>query len=103
MARPRANLQTILEGVVGTGRKVWYQPPTNTKLTYPCLLYELADKDTIIADNKKYKCMNRYEMTYITRDPDDPIVDELLSLEYCTLDRPYKSDNLYHNTYTIYY
>ena len=103
MARPRTNLQTILEGVVGAGHKVWFQAPTNTKLTYPCLLYSLADKRADKADNMKYKLMNQYEMTYITRNPDDPIVDAIVELEYCEYDRSYVSDNLYHHTYSIYY
>ena len=103
MARPRVNLQRILENVVGASHKVWFQAPTNTKLTYPCLLYSLADKDVTMADNKVYKLMNQYECIYITRDPDDPIVDKLMEIEYCEFDRSYVSDNLNHYTFTIYY
>lgn len=103
MAKPWTELQTILEGVVGAGRKVWFQPPTSTKLTYPCLKYNVADKDVTKADNKLYKLMNQYELTYITRDPADPAVDKLLELDYCDFDRTYIADNLYHSTFTIYY
>lgn len=103
MARPRVDLQRILENVVGVGHKVWFQAPTNTKLTYPCIMYTLSDKDVRKADNGMYKYMNQYECTYITRDPDDPVVDALLALEYCEFDRHYVSDNLNHYTFTIYY
>ena len=57
----------------------------------------------LIANNKKYSSNTRYELIVIDRRPDNPVINKLLELDYCSYDRPYKSDNLYHDSLTLYF
>lgn len=85
-------------------RNVYYQPPESIKLSYPCFIYELVGGHADKADNKVYLFTRRYDCTYITRDPDHKFIEEVLNhFEHSSYDRRYVADNLYHDTFTIYY
>ena len=101
MSQRRVQLHRILESVLGS-RNVYFQPPTGTKLQYPCIIYNLADANDHHADDRIYRRLYRYTVTYITKDPDDPKRDEIDDLRYCAFDRFFTSDNLNHFVYTIY-
>lgn len=101
MSQRRILLHRILENVLGS-KNVYFQPPTGTKLQYPCIVYKLADANDQHANNKIYRRLYRYTMTYITKNPDDPKRDEIDDLMYCSFDRFFTSDNLNHFVYTIY-
>lgn len=102
MARPRVELQTILETVLGS-RNVYFQPPESIKLKYPCIVYERAGGHSLHADNTKYRYLKQYTVTYIDEDPDSDIPDRLLMLEKCDLNRVFTSENLNHWSFTIYF
>ena len=97
----RIQLQLKLERLLGS-RNVYFQPPTGTRLQYPCIVYNLAAANDIHADNHIYRRLYAYNLTYITQDPDDPKRDLIDNLQYCRFNRPFVSDNLYHYVYTIY-
>lgn len=101
MSQRRILLHRILENVLGS-KNVYFQPPTGMKFQYPCIVYNLADANDHHADNKIYRRLYRYTMTYITKNPDDPKRDEIDDLQYCSFDRFFTSDNLNHFVYTIY-
>ena len=101
MNQRRIELHHILEYVRGS-KNVYYQPPTGTKLQYPCIVYNLATANDVHANNHIYRRLYRYTVTYITKDPDDPKRDEIDDLPYCAFDRFFTSDNLNHFVYTIY-
>lgn len=83
---------------------VFYQPPESIKLKYPCFLYELSGGQKERANNSMYIFTRRYDCMYITRDPDNEYIELLLSsFRYISYDRRYVSNNLYHDTFTIYY
>lgn len=100
MARPRTELSEILHSFCDN---VYFQPPADKKLTYPCIIYSLDNFDVEFADNGHYRIMDQYSITYITRDPDDENIRQLLSIRYCRFGRSYPSDNLHHYTYTLYF
>lgn len=100
MAKPRSQLSEILHGICSN---VYFQPPTGTMLTYPCIIYQLDGIDVLPADNVHYGLHNRYSITYITRDPDDANRHTIIELPYCSFNRFYTSDNLNHYSYTIYF
>lgn len=102
MARPRLELQTLLQNIMGDG-KVYFQPPENIKLTYPCIIYKLANINTTNADDIKYLKHKRYDVTLIHRDPDNTIYDMILDLPYCDFDRVIITDNLYHYAFTLFF
>ena len=98
----RLALQKKLEELLGS-KNVYYEPPENLKLDYPCFVYMLDDVYRRSADNIGYTIQNRYQMTLIDRLPDNPVRDKLLELPRCEFDRLYKSDNLEHYVFTIYW
>ena len=102
MSQRRPELHSILCELLGS-RNVYYQPPTGTKLQYPCIIYNLDNANDVHADDLIYRRLYRYSLTYITKDPDDPMRDKIDDLQYCRFDRYFASDNLNHYTYTIYF
>lgn len=83
---------------------VYYQPPESIKLSYPCFIYELSGGKKEQADDTMYLFTRRYEGTYITRDPDHTLIETLLKhFKHISYDRRFVSNNLYHDTFTIYY
>ena len=102
MAKSRLELQALLEEILGS-RNVYFQPPPNVSMKYPCIIYDFAKFNTTKADNRDYLRRKHYEITLIHRDPDNGIVEKLQDLQYCELDRSFKSDNRYHYIFTLFY
>jgi hypothetical protein len=102
MSLRRTELQRKLEALLGS-RNVYFQPPTGTKLNYPAIVYKLATANDVHADNKIYRRLYRYSLTYITKNPDDPMTDKIDDMQYCSFDTAFSSDNLNHYVYTIWY
>lgn len=99
----RLDLQTKLEAVLGS-RYVYFQPPETLKIQYPCIIYSLSKINTIRANNSIYKTHDHYTVTIIHSNPDNTLKDEILhSFMYCSFDRVYKKDNLYHYVYDLYF
>lgn len=99
---PRTELHEILVGILGS-RNVYFQPPSNIRLKYPAIVYEHSRYSVVPADDDLYLLHTAYTLTLIEHDPDSSKVIDLLRLPYCSHDRSFVSDNLYHNTFTIYY
>lgn len=100
MARPRSQLSELLHSKCSD---VYFQPPTGTRINYPCIIYKLSAINVHNADNNPYILHDEYEMTYITRDPDDMRIHDLALLPLCKLTRAYTADNLYHYAYQLYW
>lgn len=101
MARPRIELQRLLEQTVGEGVHVYFQAPT--RLVFPCVKYERSDIDIMHADNKPYALQNRYTLTVIYRDPDSDLPDKIAMLPSCKHAEKFVNDNLHHDVFTIYF
>lgn len=99
-----SELQEVLQEIMGPNHKVYFQPPENLKLTYPCIVYERSNALMTYADNSPYRITKRYTVTLITKSADnDNYLDKLLELPMCTFDREFKSDNLVHDVFNIYF
>ena len=98
----RLELQRKLEELLGF-KHVYYQPPENIKMEYPAIKYSKSNIQTRSADDRTYSKMTRYEIIVIDRKPDNPVIDELLKLQYCSYDRSYKAENLNHDVLTLYF
>ena len=98
----RLDLQSLLEELLGT-RNVYYNPPESVKMQYTAIRYSKKKIESVYANNSKYLMRDCYELIVISRKPDDPVIKRLLALPYCSYDRPYIADNLYHDVLTIYY
>lgn len=98
----RLDLQRELERLLGS-RHVYYDPPESVKMEYPAIRYSKSDIDTKFADDKPYAHKKKYEIIVIDRNPDHPVIDEILKMPMCTYDRSYTADNLHHDVMTLYY
>jgi hypothetical protein len=97
----RALLQAVLESIC---EHVYFQPPSNVQMEYPAIVYQRGRSDYGFADNGPYRFTEQYDLTCITRNPDDiSIYFDLVSLPLCRHERFYVVDNLNHNVFTIYF
>lgn len=96
------DLQALLSALPGVA-KAYFQSPGVEKMVYPCIIYNRNSIDTKSADNNPYKMDIRYSVTVISSTPGDPISLAVAALPKCSFDRPYKSDNLYHDVFTLYF
>lgn len=98
----RLDLQSLLEELLGS-RNVYCKPPESIKMQYPAIRYSRKRIESVHANDSKYLMRDCYDLIVISRSPNDPVVRKLLELPYCSYDRQYVSDNLYHDLLTIYY
>lgn len=103
--RDRTELQAELEDLLGS-RNVYFQPPEDIRMKYPCFVYERSSLRAKFADdNQRYQMYFRYQITYITKNPDtnDLITRMLDRFEYCTYERHFVVDGLNHEVFNLYY
>ena len=97
-------LYDILSEIMGKEGNVYYQPPENLKIKYPCIVFERTNALTRYADNNPYTITKRYTVTLITKSADnDELLDKLLLLPMCTFDRQFVTDGLVHDVFNIYF
>lgn len=73
-------------------------------MEYPAIKYTREHISISSATNSQdYINNNKYQLIVISRKPDNPVIDKLLTLPYCSYDRHYIADNLHHDILTIYY
>lgn len=102
MAKTREDLHEIFVNILG-GRNVYFQPPENVKIQYPAIVYSLSEIRNTFADNSVYSRKKAYDVTVIDKNPDSEIVDKVSELPLCRFGRHYKSENLNHYAFTIYF
>lgn len=98
MAKTRLELSQTLKKIC---ENCYFSPPS--RLDYPCIIYERGRRVNHPADDIKYLTDDEYTLTLIDTNPDSLYVDEILSLDYCSLDRTYAKDNLNHFVFTLYW
>lgn len=99
----RLQLQEDLEKLLGANN-VYFDPPPNVYINYPCFIYQLDIPFTSQADNKNYLIKKRYSITYIDENPDNDMTNQLLNFfEYISPGNPYVSENLHHYPFDLYY
>jgi hypothetical protein len=99
---PRLELQTLLVGVLGS-TNVYFQPPANVQMKYPCIVYAQDNAKTEFAGNNPYRYAKRYQVTVISRDPDSPIPDKVAKLPTANFNRAFTADDLHHYVFNLYF
>lgn len=97
---PRLQLHQLLETFVDN---VYFQPPTNVQLNYPCIIYKRDFGDTKFADDKPYTFKLRYMITIIDLNPDSEIPAKVAAMPLSLFNRFYTADNLNHDVYNVYF
>lgn len=98
----RLKLHALFEAILKS-KNVYFQPPESVKIKYSAIVYALDDIESRHANDSVYGLRRRYLVTLITEDPDSTVIGELASLELCRFIRHYKSDNLNHYVFELYY
>lgn len=105
--RNRTDLSPVFKRILASKYdryKVYFQPPAGQKIEYPCIIYQKSNYSTDYADNLIYRKHTHYIVTLIGFDADnEELIDQLLALRYCSFDRRFISDNLYHDVFDLYY
>ena len=96
----RLEIQQLLETLAPN---VYFQPPANVQMEYPCIVYKRTYALTDFAGNKPYRYKKRYQVTVIDRDPDSEIPDKVAALPMCRFDRFFTADNLNHDVFNVYF
>lgn len=102
MARPRSQLQSLLEETLGSD-EVHYQRPENLQMNYPAFIYSRTYGVTTHADNVPFFGAKQYQVIAILEDPDDPAVDRLEALPYVSFEREYPEADLLHKVFNLYF
>jgi hypothetical protein len=82
---------------------VYFQPPTNIQLEYPCIVYKRDFADTKFADDHPYAHKKRYAIMIIDQDPDSQIPEKVAAMPMTLFNRFYTVDNLNHDVYNVYF
>lgn len=96
----RQMLQTLLSELAPN---VYFQPPENVRLEYPCIIYKRDAAETLFAGNNPYRYTKRYEIKVIDRDVDSEIPDKVAKLPMCVFDRHYTADDLNHDVFNLFF
>lgn len=97
----RAQLNAALKALLGNDN-VYFQPPSNLTMEYPCVVYQRDAGDTKFAGNHPYRFNTRYQVTLISKTPDSATFDKLAHLPMCLFDRYYVVDKLHHDVFILY-
>jgi hypothetical protein len=95
----RLQLQNLLETITD---KVYFQPPANVQMEYPCIVYQKDGATSRFAGNIPYRYNRRYQVTVIDRNPDSEITDKVAALPMCVFDRSFVAENLNHDVFSLY-
>lgn len=82
---------------------VYFQPPTNVQIQYPCIVYK-RDLDRVKrADNSLYDRKIRYQVTVIDEDPDSTIPQMVAQMPLSAFNRHFTHDYLNHDVFSVYF
>ena len=101
MENRRLLLHEELVRILGS-KNVYYQPPSNVNLVYPCILYELEGIDDKHADNLVYLRNLKYKVTVIDKHHNSPIFEKLLERPYSSYSTRFSTTGLNHYVCTLY-
>ncbi len=104
MARRSDDFISELAALVNTG-KVYFQPPANVLMDFPCFVIHRSDAYQPHADDRNYVYRPGYKVTYVNRDEPDPdtVENVIKAFPNCRYTGHSVVDNLHHDYFTIYY
>jgi hypothetical protein len=96
----RLEFQQLLESIADN---VYFQPPENINLKYPCIIYKRDYAETEFADNAPYNFKLRYMVMVIDRDPDSDIPGKIAALPMSIFNRFFTADGLNHDVFNVFF
>lgn len=99
--RSRIELDEVLRKITPN---VYFDPPEDEYMDYPCIRYSLGGFDNTYANDKVYQQKRAYKLVAIDEDPDSNIPILISRLEGCKKESThYVTDGLHHDTFTLYF
>jgi hypothetical protein len=98
----RLEFQLLLEATLGSNY-VYFQPPDNATIEYPCIVYERDKASTKHAGNLPYSFKQCYQVTYIAQHPDSDTLDKLAAYPLSSFSRHFATSGLNHDVFEIYH
>jgi hypothetical protein len=98
----RLEFQAVLEAL-DDSVSVYFQPPSNVRMSYPAIVYNRDYAKVEFADNSPYSRTVRYQVTVIAADPDSLIPDRIAEMPMTTYIRHYTTAHLNHDIYDVYF
>lgn len=99
----RPQFQAVLEDIIAIADRVYFQPPSNVTMEYPCIVYDLAPGWTKSANNKPYLYKQQYEVKLIGQIPQPDKFHQLAFLPMSLHSHSYVTGNLRHDVFNIYF
>jgi hypothetical protein len=96
----RLDLQNLLLTICP---RVYFQPPENLQLVFPCIVYARDWATTRFAENLPYRIEKRYVVTVVDPEADSTIIEQVAALPMCVFDRHFTADNLNHDVYKLFF
>lgn len=81
---------------------VYFEPPENYKMRYPCVRFQRRRYEPTRADNGVYVLYESFDVVLIYREPDSPLPARMMTLPMCQHDRHYTANNLSHDAFVVY-
>lgn len=103
MSNKRITFHSSLTAITGDTTNVYYQPPSNIRMKYPCIEYHDAQWDTTFANDMPYTITMHFQLTVIDPRPESPWIMEIArTFPMCKQTRHYTADGLNHDVFDIY-
>ena len=98
----RVELHNLLENLLA-GVTIYFQPPTNVTLVYPCLLYRRLPSRITRAGNNTYGVTRKYKLTLIDDNPDTIFLDVVLTIPNIVHETYFTKGNLNHDVFVLHF
>lgn len=84
--------------------KAYYQPPSDIRMQYPCVIYAKLTPHTEQANNRLYKKFNFYQLIVVEPDPDSELADRIVDhFQYASINNRAVVDRLHQTTINLYF
>mgnify|MGYP000987918660 CR=1 FL=1 len=82
---------------------VYFQPPGDIDMQFPCIVYQRDGDKTEYADNAPYFSRQRYQVTVIHSDVDNTIREAVAAMPMSSFRRFFTANHLNHDVYSVFF
>jgi hypothetical protein len=83
---------------------VYFQPPQNIQMVYPCIVYNKTGRNRHFGDNIIYYSQQGYSITVIDKNPDSDVADKIENhFDHCVINQYFTTESLSHTILSLYY
>lgn len=99
--RSRIELDDILRAIVESPYRVYFDPPKDEIMSYPCIRYSMGEIDSLFADDKPFVQTRKYTIVTIDEDPDSELPVKVSQLPNCRHVNHQVTDGLHQDFFTL--